>query len=569
MIHPRDRFSLPWDGLLGFVLCAGYVALLVATESDLGPSRDESFYAIAAERYGTWFELLWREPAEALSREAIDRAWSYNHEHPGLVKGLFALSHLAMRHGVIFEQGILAVRFPAMLSAGLLLWLLYAWGRRLFGRLAGLSAALLMAAMPRFFYHAHLACFDVPIVTAITFVTYAYWRSLASIRWVPVVGIAYGLALGTKHNAWIVPGVLLVHWVWWRLAAWRRGEEASWRQRMPWWLLSMATLGPLLFVGSWPWLWYDGWERFLWYARFHLQHVHYSIAYLGTTWWRPPFPWHYPFVMTALTVPATTLTAGSFALLSRARSWWPFPWPRSLPGPRPDALRTDVLLLGSLLAPMVAIAWPSSPIFGGTKHWLTAYPFLALYAGEGVRRALEAAGRTRRFTVLGVTRSLALGGLWGLLMAPAWVESAHAHPFGLSHYGPLAGGPPGAADLGMNRQFWGFTTGSVAPWVERALPRGGSLFLCDTTDKAWWMLQADGRAPMRVRSQWTMGRADLALIHHEDHFAEVEGQAWVAFGQVAPLHVLTYDGVPIVTVYGSERVRERIERDERGRISRP
>ena len=48
-------------------------------------------------------------------------------------------------------------------------------------------------------------------------------------------------------------------------------------------------------------------------------------------------------------------------------------------------VQTTVLLLGCFLAPIVIIALPSTPIFGGTKHWFTAYPFMVLFAGLRVR----------------------------------------------------------------------------------------------------------------------------------------------------------------------------------------
>ena len=41
------------------------------------------------------------------------------------------------------------------------------------------------------------------------------------------------------------------------------------------------------------------------------------------------------------------------------------------------------MFVGLGLFPICLIALPSIPIFGGTKHWLTAYPFLALLAAMG------------------------------------------------------------------------------------------------------------------------------------------------------------------------------------------
>ncbi len=107
----------------------------------------------------------------------------------------------------------------------------------------------------------------------------------------------------------------------------------------------------------------------------------------------------------------------------------------------------------------------------------------------------------------------------------------------------------------MNRQFWGFTTGSVLPFLLEAMPEGGTVYLNDTTPAAWDMLKRDGLLPANLRPAYDLARADYVLVHHEKHFAEVDHQAWVAFGSTAPAHVLAYDGVPIVTIYENPRHR--------------
>jgi hypothetical protein len=114
---------------------------------------------------------------------------------------------------------------------------------------------------------------------------------------------------------------------------------------------------------------------------------------------------------------------------------------------------------------------------------------------------------------------------------------------------------PGAADLGMNRQFWGFTTGSLVPWLNEHLPERGSVWICDTTGTAFHMLQRDGLLRDDVRVAWDLSNADYAIVHHEDHFNIVDFQIWEAYGRVDPVFVLTYDGVPIVSVYENPRRR--------------
>jgi len=553
-----------WDHLAGALLAAVYVAILLATAGDLAMSRDESFYVTAAESEARWYQQLADSPDVALERPAIDRAWEFNHEHPALMKTLFAWSWLAQQKWQIFATDSDAFRFPGMVTAGLLLWLIYIFGARAFGRMVGVFAALCFALIPRVFYHSHLNCFDVPIVFFDTWVTYAYWRSLRKPRWAIYTGLIFGLALATKHNSWVLPGVFGIHFLWMALgerARRREGQPLSRRLSLvPYWLLAMLLLGPPIMVGIWPWVWHDTLPRLAWYAGFHLHHVYYNMAYFGRNYFAPPFPISFPFVLIAFTVPATTLLLSLMGLWGRIGALLPRFISKRLPVDlaRPDRARTDILLFGSLAAPLLLIAMPSTPIFGGTKHWMPAYPFMAIYAGlgawhviRGLRRQLPGHWLHVRY----LSRVLASV----ILLAPSLVETIHSHPFGLSHYTALAGGVPGAADFGMNRQFWGFTTGSLVPYLRQVMPNGGSVWICDTTWGAWNMLQRDGLLPRNIRAAASIDQADFVLVHYENHFVEVDFQAWVAQGSVQPVHVLTYDGVPIITVYENPRHRARRE----------
>ncbi|MFO0696592.1 MAG: glycosyltransferase family 39 protein [Polyangiales bacterium] len=549
------------DQAIGASLALAYVALLLVTAPAIGLSRDEGIYAIAADQYGAWFRLLATEPSVAMTKEAIDAHWAFNHEHPALMKSLFALSANAQAAWSIFPRPSLAYRFPAMVIAGLLLWLVYIFGARTFGRQPGVFAAVAFALLPRVFYHAHLDCFDVPIVFFTTLTTYCYWRSLSRRSWAVPTGLAFGLALATKHNAWLLPIVFAIHFAWMAIAE-RAERRATGRERIelvPYGLLAMAVLGPVVFVGSWPWLWHDTVPRLREYAAFHLHHEYYNMAYFGVNYFRPPFPISYPFVMTLFTVPTTVLALGLLALASRAYAIVPYPLTRLFPVSlqvRRDSRATDVLLVGCMLAPIVVIALPSTPIFGGTKHWFPSYPFLCLYAGYGAQRTVRTLRDALR-TALPDARLVVRLGAAGVLLLPSLAETMRSHPFGLSHYVYAAGGVPGSADKGMNRQFWGFTTRSLAPFFRRHLPDGGRIWICDTLPHSFEMLKRDGHLPVNVTIASTMAEADYVIVHHEHHFAEVEGQAWVVFDSVRPAYVLTHEGVPIITVYENPTRRAR------------
>jgi len=552
----RGRTPRPLDHLIGLMLCTAYVLLLLRTADSIGLARDEGIYVDAAQVYAGWLERVWQAPGEALQQHASDLAFQYNHEHPPLFKMLFGLGHLARQKLDWFSSESQSFRFAGMLSAGLLLWLIYIFGTRLYGRTAGLFAALAYALLPRPFYHAHLNAFDVPITLLSTAVTYAYWRSLQSRRWALLTGLVFGLALLTKHNSWILPCIFVVHFA---LASVverraRRRDRVRRLRLFPLWLIAMLTIGPLVFVLGWPWLWHDTLPRLRAYAAFHLHHEYYNIEYFGVNYFWPPFPSSYAWVMTAFTVPLTTLASGVCGIgLSVRRSWQELGElfvPPSAAGSNRcdhDPDQATLLLLGALLAPLVVISWPTTPIFGGTKHWFPAYPLLALFAG---RAFAELAARLPGKRTLRPVLAISAGG-W--LLAPAALETAHSHPFALSHYTALAGGPPGAAEMGMNRQFWGFTTRSLVPYLLEVLPQGGTLYVCDTIYRAFDMLIRDRHLPPSFHITGDIALADYALVHHEKHFAEVDQQIWTTYGSVQPAHVLLYDGVPIISVYKNPR----------------
>ncbi|QQR90593.1 MAG: glycosyltransferase family 39 protein [Myxococcales bacterium] len=533
------------------LLASLYLCLLWNTADDLAMCRDESFYVFASESYGNWFELLATNPHQAFEQSTIDHHWAYNHEHPSLMKSLAALTWLTQKHFHLFPSDSLAFRFPTMLLSSLLLWLVFIWSTSLYGRAAGLFSALGMALIPRFFYHAHLHAFDAPIVFLVTWVAYCYWRSLSDRKWIWLTVLSFGLCLDTKHNSWVLPGIFLIHW----LA--QRGKERLFKfdnqSSLPWALGGMLLLSPWIAIALWPWLWHDTWHRIGSYIFFHTHHAEshgvINIAYFGKTLFSPPFPIALPFILTAYTLPLTFLVPSVLGSLKAAFAWF-----------KPDAdkcelCRSELLMLGMQWAPLIVIALPSSPVFGGTKHWLTAYPFFAMFFAKtlshclGVGKELLAPYLKGNALMQRVMTALALC----LFLTPSAYETKHAHPFALSHYGVLAGGVQGAASKGMNRQFWGFTTGSVVSYLKEKLPNGGTVWIGDTTFGAWEMLIRDGKVPANIRATQDFTRADYLLIHHEQHFAEVEYQAWVLNQSVKPDHLLLYDGVPIISIYKNQK----------------
>lgn len=549
----RRAFTKAADPLIALVLGASYVALLLSTVHDLGYARDEGFYFHAAVSYKGWFDELFRNPGAALLRSSVDRYFADNHEHPVFVKSLFALSQKFLRQesGIIHEAGT-AFRFPGMVLSAVGVSTTYLWGRRAVGRLAGLVAALLLAMQPEIFYHSHLACFDMAVLTMWLVTTYAYARSLeGSVGWALFTGVLYGLQLDTKHNAWLLPPALILHFLVTRGPRRLLRELRVGRTRLPLALLAMATLGPVVFYIGWPWIWFDTGKRLTDYVAFHMNHDYYNMEFLGVTYFRPPMPLGYAWVMTAATVPGITLCLFVLGLVRSVRE---LPIRKWLAKRSPSEQRvlkqtfsTRVLWFVCLFTSYAPWLSPNTPIFGGTKHWLSAYPFLCLFAATGfdwaMRRIAELCPPTLqrlKLPELAVTATV--------LAAPT-VMTLHAHPYGLSAYTPLVGGTPGGASLGLNRSFWGYTTGAVQDYINAHAPNRALVYVHDTAMDSWIRMIGDGRLRRDLQGTLALAGTDVGLYHHEQHMAKVEYQLWVDYGTVSPATVGTNDGVPIVWVY--------------------
>ena len=573
------------DGAIAVLLGAGYTTWLVRTVKDLGYARDEGFYFQAAAAYGRWFEQLVASPGAALERRAIDAAWGANHEHPALIKSLFALSSTFLqKKWALFAMEGTSYRFPAMVLAGLAVAVIFLWGTEARGRVAGLAAAALFALMPRVFYQSHLACFDIPIVAIWTLGAYAYWRAVRHGGWrrALLAGVVFGLALDTKHNSWFLPIACTAHFLalmaWSRLARSRFGPllprattDAPAARRAFYALAAMGLVGPLVLYALWPWIWHDTVARLRGYALFHLDHEYYNMEFLGKNYWIPPMPRGYAWLMTLGTVPGVTLLLFAIGLAVRGR-----PWVSGVvahvrrretdrapsPGASVDATATDLLWIACLLMNYAAWLSPRTPIFGGTKHWMTAYPFLALFAGVGFDAVVRAARRQlfswrRRAPILRTLAAdpgLAAATLGALVIAAPLAETIGSHPWGLSAYTPLVGGAPGAASLGLNRTFWGYTTGAVAGYLDKAAPRGSSVYIHDTAGQSWDMLLRDKRIRRDIRGVWTIAGASYGLYHHEKHMLGQEYQNWIAFGTLRPAHIGGLDGVPVILVYEDPKI---------------
>ena len=557
------------DRRLAWIVFAIALAALVGGGKTQGNTRDEGYYFDAAELYWSWYgdlleNTLHGAPQRSFSRAAVDRGFGFNHEHPALMKSLFGLSwrvlhkchcpEQAGRHPIGYGRkhatlGLLdeeaAMRLPTDVLSALMVMLVFLMGATVWSRVAGLVAATLTLAAPRLFFDAQLAAFDAPIAAMWVAVVYAYWRALDDKRWGWRCGVLFGLALATKLNAFFLPPVLVLHYA---FVAWQRRKLPPLRP-----FIYMATLGVAVFFACWPWLWFDTVNRFREYVAFHVHHVYYNMEYFGRNYNKPPFPLSFPYVMEALTLPLTTVVLGLAGAVLLLGDWWQERGSAAAAtGADPTAIvdtrATGLLVFINALFPMAILTVTRAPIFGATKHFHATIPYLALLAGYAVYAISTALWQKRHW----LAPAFAV-----LVCLPAIAETWRAHPYALTHYNLLAGGPAGGADLGMNRQFWGYATRGILPWIDAHARPGAPVYWHDTNQDQLNMHVREGRLRPDIGNTGLeepgVKASDIAMVIHEKHFNKYEYWIWDFYGTARPSLVLDDEGVPIVTVYERPR----------------
>ncbi|MBT9558810.1 MAG: glycosyltransferase family 39 protein [Myxococcales bacterium] len=510
----------------------------------------------------------------------------------------------AVAAGVLPEHQ--AMRLPTWVFFALLIAILYLFGTELFGRRAGLFAAVAFFWVPHHFFHGHLCTFDMPVTTMIVATTYTFWKSLHSRFWVYGTAVLWGLSLLTKLNGYFIPVPFVVAWLYpwlwdrttslvarvrehiaagtlvsahWRPAAQlglvlgatllvaftlgklpavvvlllgvallptRGSETRPFWPPMPAAFLWMLAIGlPMQFI-FWPQMWFDTAENFGRYVSFHVGHVHYPQEYFGDLLNVPPFPVGYPFVMTLLTVPVPVqaLMALGLVLLFVTHR-------RSVP------VFERVLLFGSALLPIGIIALPSTPIFGGVKHWIATLAFGALIGGFAFEwllvRTLDRMAARMGAGAARLLRNAAPIGLVALVTASGAVASVHSVAWGTGYWNELIGGTQGAADARMMRKFWGFGAGYAVDYVNAHAPRGATVAFHESTWDAHDWYQRAGL--LREDLRWTRNPpsrcrpGDLFIFHHQGPMAQDEIAVRESFAVQGPVKTFALDGVPMVSIY--------------------
>jgi hypothetical protein len=156
---------------------------------------------------------------------------------------------------------------------------------------------------------------------------------------------------------------------------------------------------------------------------------------------------------------------------------------------------------------MVLRMFPFLPAHDGLRQLVPSFFFMPVLAGHGAyllagssRRALRWAGR---------------GLIVGCIATAGW-STVQIHPFELSYYNELIGGPKGAKAAGMeSTYFWDAATSEVLGWMNDHLPNGSTVVIFPPPnihtfdwEQRWGRLRPD----LRFRNFETLNAAEIGQL---------------------------------------------------------
>lgn len=522
-------------GMIAFLLAAFTVFFLLVTARDIGLTWDEPVYIEASESYSAWLVELVQHPGLALQSEVIQKYWEINHEHPPFDKIWSGFFWIITRS---WFDDITAHRVGNILMAGILVGLVYLLVAPRYGKIAGMGAAAALVTMPRFFFHSHLAALDVPTSATIVLVCAIFWYAIdrPGIKWTMLLGLAYGIATTTKINGFIEIPFILFLWA----VFFRRRLYVFIR------LAVMGITGLVIWLATWPWLYFDTFQRIREYLEF-LTINHYQIA----QWYRghmylPP-PWHYPFVMTLAVVPIT-LTV--LSMIGGAQI---------LRGFRKQDL--GWLIITFFLFPILLLAFRLTDAFDDERLLLPAFPFIAALAGIGFGLVIQGVQKvTIRWNRPRWTRVFAIL-LTVFAFVPQVIEAAVIYPHLLSYYSETVGNLPGAVKLGFENTYWAETYFAAIPYLNSHAPQNSIVWVEAHDVMLYYQKLGWLRKDLRIASLHgsegivkgvqgytdSIDHADYAVIEIRESGFMKAITDWISIR--APVYGVSYQGVPLMEIY--------------------
>ena len=396
--HPHAIWPVAVVSLLtwvGIVVCIDPAGSYPQFPQGPGLTVDEIFnveqgvYLVEQSRSLGWLNLI---PGTA--QAAFDPQNGYNPDHPPLGRYWLGFHHHltwwlippADPEGIVVPA---CARTGSATAFALTIFLLGSVATSWSGFPVGVITAVSLVLMPRLFGHAHLASLETITnltCTAAVLAIACRWNDSTPPTWqsASFAGVLLGLALLTKIQAILIP-LPVICWTLWR---WR---FSGIKPLFVWGLTAL-----FVFITSWPYLWFDPLAHLAEYFGRTTNRATIYVWYLGQRYADKSVPWHYPFLLSAITVPVVLQCLGLLGLFGK----WLLAKDSIMGGgystvrvqfhnagegqqdPSPVFSR-DVLLVGCLLFPLLVFSLPGVAVYDGERLFLTSFPLWAIFIGRG------------------------------------------------------------------------------------------------------------------------------------------------------------------------------------------
>lgn len=497
-----------------------FCGVVLLTLNDYGITWDEGVYFLAGAKYFKWL----KNP----SIGTIDSHWSFqatSTEHPPLRSFLGEITRYLLHEKLNLMDSISSFRASTLIFVFFLSLALFSFVARLYGMKIAFIVSLSFFFLPRIFFHSHIAALDYP-ASAMWFLTiYAYWRGIREQKWIWYASILLGFALLTKLNSYFIYIPVVFYWI---LCFHRELKFLVFKKyrlniqekiQMFSKIIPMFVIPLFIFIAFWPYLWKNPISRILEYPQFSLKLIWQPVFYFGTV--SSHLPWHYPFVLTLITIPVVVLIPffiGLFKIPSRSHR------------------NTNIFILFNALLPLFIISLPIVPKYDGVRLFLPAFPFICVISGLGIKNIFNFAKKFKLEKLVFLA--------YMLLFSISFYHSIiKYHPFHSSYYNEVIGGVDGAAK-GFEVEYWGNAFIGTLP------------FLNEHSDSTFWIYNH----PARYRfydEEGLLGRTVklvdkknnsnyLVLLIRKGHFDE---EMWRYYESEKPVFSVRVSKTNLVNIY--------------------
>jgi len=504
------------------IISVCFCGIIFFTLSDYGITWDEGVYFHVGISYFNWL----KNP----SLKNIDAYWAINKEHPPLPKLLGGITNFLFHEKLKILNSISSFRLSILPFVFLSTYFLFLFAYELLDyRIAFITTALFFF-LPRIFFHSHLGGMDYPITSLWLVVIYSYWKAMKDPKWIIVSSMLLGFALLAKINSFLIYIPLLFYWVLthhgqlkciMRGKSWLKCRESTQIFHK---IFPLFIIPPIIFIAFWPWLWKDTFQRVTEYLSFHMHHAIVYVYYLGTQY--PIAPWHYPWVLTFLTVPLIILAPFFIGLVSIIF--------------RPN--KTNIFLLLNAFLPLIMISFPSVPKYDGVRLFLPAFPFICMIAGMGLNQIFLLSKKIKM-------EKLFYLGFMVMFLLTIYSSIFKIHPYQSSYFNEVIGGVDGAAKKGFELEYWGNAYIGALKWLNAQPGKTFWVYMADlepTAMRAFQLYKENGLLKKSIKFGNKDNSDYLILLIRQGFFNE---EMWEYYKYKKPVFSVKLSQTNLVNIY--------------------